>query len=99
MDKTDPLANMHYISINEDVDREIGDFRIRPDVLLPVEIPPGEEEWELSDLSWEAIISLNKFFGRCSLKIGLNFSRYRAGEVRSASGNTISNPMARAPLL
>jgi Tfp pilus assembly protein PilF len=50
-----PLKNIVYISIPEDMRRTIGEFEIDPSILLPVEIPPGEEELQLHNLSWEMI--------------------------------------------
>ncbi len=52
-----PLQNIVYISIPEQLKRSIGEFEIDPTVLLPVEIPPGEEELQLYNLSWEMIIA------------------------------------------
>ncbi len=46
-----------FISLPEDAAREIGDFSIDPDVLIPVEIVDGNESWTMRNLSWEMIIA------------------------------------------
>jgi Flp pilus assembly protein TadD len=33
------------------------EFQIRPEIPIPVEIPPGEESFNLEDLSWEMILA------------------------------------------
>ncbi len=53
----DPLKNIVFISIPESLDRTIGDLKIDPSILMPVELPHGEERWELTDLSWEMIVA------------------------------------------
>jgi len=35
------LANVAYISIAQTTQRQIGDFVLDPEILLPVELPPG----------------------------------------------------------
>lgn len=57
IDGTNPLENIVYISIPEGFSEAIGDFQIDPDIMLPVEAPENQEEWEASDLSWEMIIA------------------------------------------
>ena len=54
---TSPLERITYISLPEDAERQLGDFTISPDIPLPVEPPPGLEEFRLHDLSWEMIVS------------------------------------------
>ena len=53
----DPLANIVYISIPDSLDREVGDLRLDPDIMLPVEVQAGSDRWDPSDLSWEQIIA------------------------------------------
>ncbi len=56
-DVPEPLKNIIYISIPDDLGRTIGEFEIDPTILLPVETPPGDEEFQLHSLSWEMIIA------------------------------------------
>ncbi|MFW6250933.1 MAG: tetratricopeptide repeat protein [Alkalispirochaetaceae bacterium] len=53
----DPLKNVIYISVPEELATEIGDFRVDPSILLPVETTAGPERWEAEELTWEEIIS------------------------------------------
>jgi len=53
----DPLSNIGYISIGKDVNETIGDFRIDPNIMLPIEFPPGKDTLSPDDITWEAIIS------------------------------------------
>ena len=47
-----------YLSVPENLREQIGEtFTINPDIPIPVEIPPGEEQLNLEELSWEMIIS------------------------------------------
>lgn len=59
IDGQDPLENILYISIPEELNESIGDFHIDPSIMLPVEVPENQskEEWDSTDLSWEMIIS------------------------------------------
>lgn len=57
MSGDDPLDRIIYISVPEDAQRTIGDLTIDPGILLPVEIPPDRESVDLTELSWEMIIS------------------------------------------
>jgi Flp pilus assembly protein TadD len=57
MGESNPLSNIHYISIDSLNTRSIGDFTLDPAVRLPVELPAGLEDWKPSNISWEAIIS------------------------------------------
>ncbi len=54
---TSPLERVSYISLPEDMEREIGGFTLSPDIPLPVEPPPGQEEFHIDNLSWEMIVS------------------------------------------
>jgi Flp pilus assembly protein TadD len=51
------LQNIVYISVPDTLDREIGEFRIDPDRLLPVESTGGGDRYDIRDLSWEQIVS------------------------------------------
>ena len=53
----DPLENIGYISIGEDIHEKIGDFTIDPDIMLPIEFPAGEDKISTENITWEAIIS------------------------------------------
>lgn len=53
----DPLENIGYISIGENIHEKIGSFAIDPDIMLPIEFPPGEEKISTENITWEAIIS------------------------------------------
>jgi tetratricopeptide (TPR) repeat protein len=52
-----PLESIVFISLPEELDRNIGGFLIDPSILIPVELLPGQEEWEAQELSWEMIIA------------------------------------------
>ncbi len=52
-----PLSNIGYISIGKDINESIGDFRIDPNIMLPIEFPPGKDTLTPDDITWEAIIS------------------------------------------
>lgn len=51
------LDSIVFVSLPEDMTRKIGDFTIDPSILIPVELLPGQEEWDAKDLSWEMIIA------------------------------------------
>lgn len=51
------LKHIIFISIPEDWNHQVEGFTIDPRRLLPVETPPGSEDWSVQDLSWESIIS------------------------------------------
>ena len=55
--ENDPLENIGYISIGESIHGKIGEFTIDPDIMLPIEFPPGEEKISTENITWEAIIS------------------------------------------
>ena len=52
-----PIEHIMYISLPDDTAREIGDFEIDPDIMIPVEIVDGNEQWTMQNLSWEMIIA------------------------------------------
>ena len=54
-DKESSLKNIVYISIPDTLDKKLGDFSINPAILLPVEIPGSQSEFEIGQLSWEQI--------------------------------------------
>ncbi|MGA2642646.1 MAG: tetratricopeptide repeat protein [Spirochaetia bacterium] len=51
------LANVAYVSIAQTTQRRIGDFTLDPEILLPVELPPGVPSLDSGELSWEAIVA------------------------------------------
>ncbi len=57
MNDSEKLARVRYISIAQTTQRSIGDFKLDPDILLPVELPPGAAEGDASNVGWEAIIT------------------------------------------
>jgi Flp pilus assembly protein TadD len=50
-------ANVGYISIAQTTQRQIGDFTLDPDILLPIEMPAGEASIAAGELRWEAIVA------------------------------------------
>ncbi|RQV98498.1 MAG: hypothetical protein EH225_13115 [Calditrichaeota bacterium] len=59
IDGRDPLDNILFISLPDNISEMIGDFVIDPEIMLPVEVPENQERenWDSSDLSWEMIVS------------------------------------------
>lgn len=55
--KTPVLNRIMYISIPEDSEQEINGFQIDSSILMPIEIPIGETDWQMQDLSWEMIVA------------------------------------------
>jgi len=53
---TTALENINYISLPDDIERQIGDFEIDPSIPLPVEVSRGTEQL-LESLSWEMIVA------------------------------------------
>ncbi len=51
------LSQIIYISIPENAEQKIKGFNIDSSILMPVEIPVGETEWQMQDLSWEMIVA------------------------------------------
>ncbi|MCK5153178.1 MAG: tetratricopeptide repeat protein [Spirochaetales bacterium] len=51
------LDRIMYVSIPEDSEQEINGFQIDSSVLMPIEIPIGETDWQMQDLSWEMIVA------------------------------------------
>jgi len=54
---SDPLGKIRFVRPDPGADRRIGDFGLRPDVPLPVEIEGDPESVEAKGLAWESIIS------------------------------------------
>lgn len=53
-----PILNrIIFISIPEDSEQNINGFNIDSSILMPVELPPGETDWQIQDLSWEMIVA------------------------------------------
>lgn len=46
-----------YISLPEELVKNIGDFTIDPSILIPVEVLPDQDDWDVDDLTWEMIIA------------------------------------------
>ncbi len=57
MQNSDPLEHIVYISIPAEAERRIGDFQLNSEIMLPVETAGGLEQYDISNLSWEQIIS------------------------------------------
>jgi len=55
--RQEPLQYISYISVPLDFHPDTETPYFDPSRLLPVELPPGEEEWRIQDLSWEMIIA------------------------------------------
>lgn len=53
----DPLAHIIYISLPQDIERDIGSFQIDPSRLIPVDTTGGDGEYEITDLTWEQIVA------------------------------------------
>lgn len=51
------LANVAFVSISQTTQRQIGDFLLDPDILLPVELPAGAQALHPGELTWEAIVA------------------------------------------
>lgn len=51
------LERISYISLPEESARKIEGFSVSADIPLPVEPPPGSDEFHIDSLSWEMIIS------------------------------------------
>jgi tetratricopeptide (TPR) repeat protein len=57
MPEPDPLAGIGYISVRGLETPVIGDFRLDPDILLPIELPAGSRRPKAAEISWQAIVS------------------------------------------
>jgi Flp pilus assembly protein TadD len=57
MPDRDPLAGIGYVSVRGLKAPDIGEFRLDPEILLPIELPPGSRRPAASEISWQAIIS------------------------------------------
>ncbi len=57
MDEKSRLSNVAYVSIAGTHQRKIGSFTLDPEILLPVDMPPGADRLKADELSWEAIVA------------------------------------------
>jgi tetratricopeptide (TPR) repeat protein len=53
----DSLRNIIFISLPDGTERDIEGFTINSKHLIPVEVPEGQAEWDMKNLSWEMIVS------------------------------------------
>ncbi len=53
----DPLNEILFISVPDDFSHTIGDFIVDPDVPLPVHTGGDPADWNVTELSWEMIVS------------------------------------------
>lgn len=53
----DPLARMAYISLPDDFDYRLAEFRVDPEVALPIELAPEAAAVTPDDLTWDAAIA------------------------------------------
>ncbi len=56
-DDPSPVERISYISLPEEMERSIEGFTLSPEIPLPVEPPPGREDFQIENLSWEMIVS------------------------------------------
>ena len=54
---SDPLQNIIFIAVPDSLERQIGEFSIDPDRMLPVETTGGGERYDIQDLAWEQIVA------------------------------------------
>ncbi len=74
--KHSKLERIVYVSIPEDSEQDIDGFKIDTSILLPVEIPIDETNWQMQDLSWEMIIAgMLKIFAWDSEHKNINYYR------------------------
>jgi Flp pilus assembly protein TadD len=57
MDEKSRLSSVGYVSIAGTRQRKIGSFTLDPEILLPVDLPPGPSKLKSDELSWEAIVA------------------------------------------
>ena len=57
MSDPDNLQNIMYVALPEGTERQIGEFTIDPEIMIPVEISEGNETWTMQNLSWELIVA------------------------------------------
>ncbi len=57
MSAGNPLDHIIYITVPEETAKTVGSFSIDASIPLPVELPPGKDAVDLTELSWEMIIS------------------------------------------
>lgn len=54
---SDKLQDIIFIAVPDDLDRQIGSFRLDPDRMLPVEVTSGSDRYDIHDLAWEQIVA------------------------------------------
>ncbi len=54
---SDPLQNIIFIAVPDSLDQQIGEFRVDPERMLPVETTTGGERYDIHDLAWEQIVA------------------------------------------
>lgn len=54
---SDKLQDIIYIAVPDNLDRQIGSFRVDPDRMLPVEMTSGADRYDIHDLAWEQIVA------------------------------------------
>ena len=53
----DPLARMAYISLPVDFDYRMAEFKVDPEVALPIELAPDADSVSTEDLTWDATVA------------------------------------------
>lgn len=53
----DPLARMAYISLPGDFDYRMAEFKVDPEVALPIELAPDADSVSTEDLTWDATVA------------------------------------------
>ncbi len=90
------LEQIIYISIPEDTEQNINGFQIDSSRLMPVEVPAGEDNWQIQDLSWEMIIAaMLKIFAWDPDHADINYYRNFIKAVRPS----INEEMARTGII
>jgi len=54
--ENDPLGQLLWIDLPDDMDTRLGDFSLNPSIPLPVE-PEGKEDINIDDVTWERVIA------------------------------------------
>ena len=53
----DPLVRMAYISLPGDFDYRMAEFKVDPEVALPIELAPDADSVSTEDLTWDATVA------------------------------------------
>jgi len=53
----DPLARMAYIALPGDFDYTLAEFKVDPEVALPIELAPDVDSVSTDDLTWDATVA------------------------------------------